>query len=88
MECWAKSLEFNNKTKSLNKNIFLFLVASQMYKTSGNEEYVIVGNDVIMKCNIPSFVADFVSVQSWQDSEGLEFHSGSNYGNFRALSSA
>ena len=59
----------------------LFLVASQNYKTSGNEEYVINGNDVIMKCNIPSFVADFVSVISWVDSEGSEFHMNSKYGN-------
>ena len=37
------------------------------------EEYVIVGNDVIMKCKVPSFVADFVSVLSWQDAEGSEY---------------
>ena len=37
------------------------------------EEYVIVGNDAIMKCKIPSFVADFVSVVSWQDAEGNEY---------------
>ena len=60
----------------------LFLVASQMYKTSSHEEYVIVGNDVLMQCNVPSFVADFVSVQSWEDSEGREFHANKNYGNF------
>ena len=37
------------------------------------EEYVIVGNDAIMRCKIPSFVADFVSVVSWQDAEGNEY---------------
>ena len=37
------------------------------------EEYVIVGNDAILKCKIPSFVADFVSVVSWQDAEGNEY---------------
>ena len=55
-------------------------MARQVYKTSGNEEYVIVGNDVLMRCNIPSFVADFVSVVSWEDSEGREFHAQSNHG--------
>ena len=28
-----------------------------------------VGNDAIFKCSIPSFVTDFVSVESWIDSE-------------------
>ena len=28
-------------------------------------EYVIKGNSAILKCQIPSFVADFVTVASW-----------------------
>ena len=31
-----------------------------------------VGNDAIFKCSIPSFVTDFVYVQSWIDSEGKD----------------
>ena len=57
-------------------------VASQMYKTSSHEEYIIVGNDAHMKCIIPSFVADFVSVIQWEDSEGSIYHTqGSSWGN-------
>ena len=33
-------------------------------------ESVIHGNDAILKCSIPSFVADFVSISGWIDSEG------------------
>ena len=33
-----------------------------------------------MKCSIPSFVSDFVSVQDWQDSEGLQLFENQNYG--------
>ncbi|KAG8244651.1 hypothetical protein J6590_017596 [Homalodisca vitripennis] len=34
------------------------------------EEYVLRGNAAILKCHIPSFVADFVFVASWlQDGE-------------------
>ena len=47
-----------------------------------HEEQVILGNDVLLKCNIPSFEADFVSVASWVDSEGLTFPVNQNYGNF------
>ena len=46
------------------------------------QESVILGNDVVIKCNIPSFVADFVSVVGWVDSEGSAFHINQNYGNF------
>lgn len=31
------------------------------------------GNSAIFKCLIPSFVADFVSVEAWVDEEGTEF---------------
>ena len=53
----------------------------QKYETGATDEYIITGNDVIMKCNIPSFMSDFVSVISWVDSEGQEIHASSNFGN-------
>lgn len=31
------------------------------------------GNAAILKCTIPSFVADFVSVVAWIDEDGLEY---------------
>ena len=37
-------------------------------------EQVILGNDVLLKCHIPSFVADFVTVESWIDSEEFIYH--------------
>jgi Down syndrome cell adhesion molecule-like protein 1 len=38
---------------------------SQNYDTDVNKEYVIRGNSAILKCQVPSFVADFVDVISW-----------------------
>lgn len=35
-------------------------------------EYVMRGNAAILKCSIPSFVADFVYVTAWIDEEGHE----------------
>ena len=49
-------------------------MATQLYKSSSIEEYVIIGNEALMKCIIPSFVTDFVSVVSWEDSEGDVYH--------------
>jgi len=42
-----------------------FTVVIQNYVTEAENEYVIRGNTAIVKCKIPSFVADFVSVDSW-----------------------
>lgn len=46
------------------------------------KEYVIRGNAAILKCTIPSFVADFVHVISWLDNSGNELKTtdGTDYG--------
>lgn len=46
------------------------IVVQQFYQSEVNNEYVIRGNSAILKCSIPSFVADFVSVLSWNDEDG------------------
>ena len=48
-------------------------------------EYVIKGNSALLKCNIPSFAADFVSVASWVTDKGDTFFPSDNYGNFARL---
>lgn len=48
----------------------LFSVVTQRYEVNVMDEYVLRGNTAIIKCHIPSFVADFVVVSSWQDSDG------------------
>lgn len=58
-----------------------FLVVKQFYKTSVGEEYVIRGNSAILKCNIPSFVADFVKVTGWTTDAGETFTPSDDYGN-------
>ena len=49
------------------------LVAIRSYRVAVHEEQVMLGNDVLLNCNIPSFEADFVSVASWVDSEGASY---------------
>ena len=65
-------------TKIALRNYFIVVllsaVVTQWYRTSVEEEYVLQGNSAIMKCSIPSFVADFVTVQGW-----LEETTGDNY---------
>ena len=50
-----------------------FSVVAQDYNTEAHNVYVIIGNAALLKCEIPSFVADFVSVISWTDDQGMEF---------------
>ena len=44
------------------------------------EEYVIRGNSALLKCNIPSFVADFVHVTAWTTDDGQTYLPSDNYG--------
>ena len=58
-------------------------VSSQRYEIDILRESVILGNDALFKCSIPSFVSDFVSVDSWVDSEANNLGSSSlSFGNF------
>ncbi|KAF7271148.1 hypothetical protein GWI33_015954 [Rhynchophorus ferrugineus] len=54
-------------------------VVAQSYEVEADNEYVIRGNSAIMKCEIPSFVSDFVQVENWQDSKGNTYLLGDNY---------
>ena len=63
----------------LEKN-FLFAVVTQDYVTDVPKVFVINGNSALLKCVIPSIVADFISVESWTDDADNEFFSNSNYG--------
>lgn len=56
------------------------LVVNQFYEAEIMTEYVIKGNAAVLKCSIPSFVADFVRVESWIDEEGSVLTFSDNYG--------
>lgn len=43
------------------------------------DEYVMRNNAAILRCSIPSFVADFVYVAAWVDSDGKEYVASNNF---------
>ena len=45
--------------------MLLVTVVHQTYQTDVNVEHVIRGNSAIVKCSIPSFVADYLAVETW-----------------------
>lgn len=55
-------------------------VVIQSYEAEADNEYVIRGNSAVMKCEIPSYVADFVSVDLWMDSIGGTYYPGGEAG--------
>lgn len=50
--------------------ILFYLVVTQFYQIRVIDEYVLLGNSVVLKCLVPSFVADFVQVLGWVDDNG------------------
>ena len=51
-----------------------FAVISQEFKAHvALETYVILGNDALVKCEIPSFVSDLVTINGWMDDENNDF---------------
>lgn len=55
-------------------------MVAQHYDTDVNKEYIIRGNSAILKCQIPSFVADFVTVVSWNTDQDETFYPDAKYG--------
>lgn len=53
-------------------NFCVGTVVQQFYQSEVNNEYVIRGNSAVLKCSIPSFVADFVNVVSWHDEDEVQ----------------
>lgn len=54
--------------RKYNFILYKISVVIQSYEIEADNEYVIRGNSAVMKCEVPSFVADFVHVEMWQDS--------------------
>lgn len=55
-------------------------VVNHYYEAEVVSEYVIKGNTAVLKCNIPSFVADFVRVEAWIGSDGNEYTQTEDFG--------
>ena len=48
----------------------LVAVVSQSYQVHVHDEYVLLGNAGLLRCLIPSFVSDFVIVDTWVGDDG------------------
>lgn len=71
-----RSVYYCRKTSicALNVASNSFSVVIQQYEAEADNEYVIRGNSAIMKCEIPSYVSDFIVVDMWADSDGGSYY--------------
>ena len=67
---------------SINKKTKYFSVVEQQFDADVFKVNVILGNEVLLSCVLPSHLADLVSVTAWVDSEGNSFTSRHGLGNF------
>ncbi|XP_035901252.1 Down syndrome cell adhesion molecule-like protein Dscam2 isoform X36 [Anopheles stephensi] len=73
--CMAK----NQFGSVISRDVNVRAVINQHYQPEILTEYVIRGNSAILKCSIPSFVSDFVRVESWIDEDGIELVQSDSY---------
>nr|XP_024214185.1 Down syndrome cell adhesion molecule-like protein Dscam2 isoform X34 [Halyomorpha halys] len=62
-----------------SRDVNVRAVVNQFYEAEVVSEYVIRGNAALIKCNIPSFVADFVRVDSWLGTDGSMYTYSTEY---------
>ena len=49
-----------------------FVDVVQTYETRVADEFVIIGNDALVKCSVPSYAADFMEIVGWVTNEDYE----------------
>ncbi|XP_076374911.1 Down syndrome cell adhesion molecule 1 isoform X3 [Megalopta genalis] len=62
-----------------SRDVNVRAVVGQRYAVNVMDEHVLRGNAAIIKCHIPSFVAEFVEVDSWIEDETTEIYPNSDY---------
>ncbi|XP_049290928.1 Down syndrome cell adhesion molecule-like protein Dscam2 isoform X34 [Anopheles funestus] len=72
--CMAK----NQFGSVISRDVNVRAVVNQYYVTEAENEYIIRGNSAILKCKIPSFIGDFVSIDAWIDDSGEEYNQATN----------
>ncbi|XP_017467247.1 PREDICTED: Down syndrome cell adhesion molecule-like protein Dscam2 isoform X32 [Rhagoletis zephyria] len=63
----------------ISRDVHVRAVVAQYYEADVNKEHVIRGNAAVIKCLIPSFVADFVEVVSWHTDSDENYFPGTEY---------
>lgn len=68
---WRPTFQFSSLP---SLSLVHFSVVPQSYSVNVMDESILRGNSAILKCHIPSFVADFILVDSWVEDEEREIY--------------
>ena len=53
---------------------------NQKYTIQIHDEYVIAGNTAVLKCQVPSYVSDYIIINAWILSTGLNLYPNTDAG--------
>lgn len=79
---YPEKISGHRNSSTINAYFGFFSVVNQYYEAEVVSEYVIRGNTAVLKCNIPSFVADFVRVEAWVGSDSSVYLPTPDYGKY------
>lgn len=60
----------------------LFAVIKEGYEVKVYDEYVISGNSALLRCQLPSYVSEFVMVTSWIQDSSINIYPSSDISKF------
>lgn len=60
--------------------LFVLAVVKQKYDVQVYDEYVITGNTAVLRCQVPSYVADYVMVTSWVQDGAVNIYPNTDVG--------
>lgn len=77
-----KCIATNNVGTIISRDLHLKAVVNQRYEPEVQNPGGFIGSNVFIKCNIPSFVKDYVSVTSWLQEPALNIYPSMESGEF------
>lgn len=61
---------------------WFLLVVNQKYDVQVFDEYVISGNTAVLRCQVPSYMSDYVLVTSWIQDDNVHIYPTTDTGKF------
>lgn len=77
-----KCIATNNFGTIISRDLHLKAVVNQRYEPEVQNPGGFIGSNVFIKCNIPSFVKDYVTVTSWLQEPALNIYPSMESGEF------
>ncbi|XP_055380718.1 cell adhesion molecule Dscam2 isoform X2 [Condylostylus longicornis] len=64
----------------LSREVHMRGVVNQKYSVNVHDEYVMTGNTAVLKCQVPSYMSEFVMVTAWVQDSGMHLYPNTDIG--------